>query len=284
LPAVAIALPLLALHLLFNQAVSGDWRHSGYWLHSQGKHRILMGFGVGQGGFPQDIWTASEKTVANVIRMAFYTGGGPLVFAPLAVGFVAGDSRGPLRAAAWIVGVYYVAYFFYAAASITTTGPVYFDALVPVLAGAAAIATTKLHDAVKLRAGFNRLVPALVLGQLVAGFVFFWPPALLELGRAASDSAACDELASRLDPHRPALVFVAPPDTYASWTFWKPMPSPTLDDRVLFAKTGGPATDAAVAASVSPDRSVYFARCVAAPEPKIERYDPASGRVAPLDL
>ncbi len=243
-----------------------------------------MGFGTGPGGFPQDGSSASAKTIANGIRMAFYTGGGPLLFAPLAVAFASGKARGLLRAGAWTAAVYYAAYFVYASASITTTGPVYFDALVPVLAACAAIATVEAHDALRVDPRFGRLVPAFAAANVCAAAVFFWPPAVLEVGRAAKDASACDDLASTLDPARPALVFVAPAERYASWTFWPPMPSPALDDRVLFARThgSGPEGDARIAARFGAGRSIYLAHCVAAPEPRVERYDPGTGASTPV--
>ena len=61
------------------------------------------------------------------------------------------------------------------------------------------------------------------------------------------------------------------------------MPSPTLDDRILFARTKGIETDASVAARFGRGRGIYLAHCVAAPEPRIERYDPAASRVSPAE-
>ena len=276
LPAVAITLPFLVLHPLINTAVSGDWRHSGYWLSAQGHDWTTMGFGTGPGGFPQDGSIAAAKTLANGIRMAFYASGGPLVLAPLVAVFVAGRARRFVHAGAFLVALYFAAYFAYASASITTTGPIYFEALVPVLAACAASAVIDAHDAAKDHAAFVRLVPALVIAQLAAAFVFFWPSALLEVGRAARDSSACDDLAATLDSSRPALVFVVPADVYASWTFWQPMASPTLDDRILFTRAGADARDAQIVGLFGSGRDVYLAHCVAAPEPRIERYAPAA--------
>jgi hypothetical protein len=277
LPAVLIALPFLALHGVLNAAVSGDWRHSGYWLESHETGWTMMGFGRGAGNFPQDPSTASSKTIANAIRMAFYTAGGPLVFlplAPLAAGAITGRPLGILRAGAWVTFVYFGAYLLYASASTPTTGPVYFDALVPVLAGCAAVATIWLHDAVRER--LRRLVPALVLAQIVAAFAIFWPSALLEVGRAARDSAACDDVADGVEPGARALVFVAhpPPGPFRSLTNWPPMPSPLFDDRALFPRIGGPENDRAVVARFGAGRTTYLAHCISEATPRIERYDP----------
>ncbi len=282
-PAVLITLPFVALHPIFNRIVSGDWRHSGYWLYYQANQGLIMlGFGPGMGGFHNDVPIAIAKTLANAVRMAFYTAGSPFVFAPLAVYALVGTDRGALRAAGWMAAVYYGAYLLYASAPIQTTGPVYFDALVPLLAAAAAVGATRLHDAVGAHAQLRRMVPALVVAQMVAAFAIFWPPALTELRTAANDSGACDDLvAATLDPNERALVFVAAGNAHRSWTYWKPMPSPTLDDRVLFANIDGPEADTALAQRYG-DRHVYYSRCVAEPHPRLERFDPHTGRTSPL--
>ena len=282
LPAIAIALPLLSLHALFNHAASGDWRHSGYWLEGQVQRWTMIGFGTGAGGFPQDASTACSKTIANAARMIVYTGGGPLVFAPVALRAVSGERLGVLRGGAWVTLVYYAAYFFYTACSTQLTGPVYFDALVPVLAGGAALAAMQTHDLLAPREAFRRFVPAFALAQIAAALVFFWPSAVLEVGRAAQDSATCDDLASALDPAERALVFVAPGVEFTSLTDWQPMPSPTFDDRILFPRAGGAEKDGALLAAFGAGRKSYLAHCVGEPKPKIERYDPATGRVWPV--
>jgi hypothetical protein len=278
LPAVAIVLPFALLHFAINRAVSGDWRHSGYWLFYQGKGLIMLGFGPGMGGFSNTVPAAVSKTLANIVRMAFYTTGCPFVFAPVAWAIV-GPARGPLRAGGWVALAYYGAYLVYTSAPIQTTGPVYFDALVPVLAGCAALGVVRLHDAVRARESLRTGVPAFVLAQLVGAFAIFWPPALLELKRSADDSAACDDLAAGLDRRERAVVFVAGAGwAHRSWTYWKPMPSPTFDDRILFANMDGVADDTALLARYGPDRTTYLAHCVAEAHPKIERFDPKTGR------
>jgi hypothetical protein len=281
-PAIAIALPFLALHALFNHAVSGDWRHSGYWLQDRVQSWTMLGFGTGAGGFPQDASTACSKTIANAVRLIVYTAGGPLAFAPLAVQALAGKRVGLLAAAGGVTLLYFAAYFFYASASTQTTGPVYFDALVPVLGGAAAIATVQTHDLILDREQLRRMIPALAVAQVGGALLLFWPPALLEVGRAAQDSATCDELARGLDPAERALVFVAPGVQYTSLTDWQPMPSPTFDDRILFPRAGGAEKDGAVLAAFGAGRTTYLAHCVGEPKPKIERYDPATGRLWPI--
>jgi hypothetical protein len=279
LPAVLIALPLLALHPLFNHLVSGSFRHSGYWLQDRVQNWTMLGFGTGAGGFPQDASTACAKTIANGARMLLYTAGGPLVFAPVAILALRGERLGLLRAAGWVTAVYYAAYFFYASASTQTTGPVYFDALVPVLVSAVAVATVRTHDLFAAAEPLRRAVPAFVLAQVVGAFLLFWPPAALEVGRAAQDSSACDDLASGLDASERALVFVAPGIEYRSLTNWQPMASPTFDDRILFPRAGGPEKDRAVFAQFGAGRQSYLAHCVGEPKPRIERYDPATGQV-----
>jgi hypothetical protein len=280
---IAITVPFLAAHLLINKSISGDWRQSGYGLFYQGKGLIMMGFGPGVGGFSNDVPAALSKTIANGARMAFYTAGSPFAFAPLAAWAVGGQSRGLLRAGGWMVFVYFGAYLLYASAPIQTTGPVYFDAIVPVLAGCAALGVAHVHDALGQRASLDRIVPALVVAQMVGAAAIFWPPALGELRREVKDSSACDDLASTLDPKAPAMVFVAGPGpSHRSWTYWKPMPSPTFDDRLLFANVDGVADDTALMAKYGAGRAAYLAHCIAEPSPRIERFDPVTQRASPL--
>jgi hypothetical protein len=58
------------------------------------------------------------------------------------------------------------------------------------------------------------------------------------------------------------------------------MPSPQLDDRVLFPQSRGAAIDADVVAKLGAGRRVYLAHCVGEPVPRIEPYEP-SRAVAP---
>ena len=280
LPAIALAVPFLVLMPLLNQATSGDWRHSGYWLYYQANSGIeTMGFGRGMGGFDNSLPNALSKTIANAVRMTFYTSGGPWVFAPMALAAIAAkQGRGPLRAAGWMTLVYFGAYLVYTAAPIQTTGPIYFDALVPVLAAAAAVGAARVHDAIEDREALRRAVPAFAVAHVVAALAIFWPTAANELRAAAKDSGACDDVARRtLAPHERAIIFVTSGGTHRSWTYWKPMPSPTLDDRILFSNIDGPAADTALVEHYGPGRSVYTSRCIGEPHPTIERFDPKTG-------
>jgi hypothetical protein len=158
---------------------------------------------------------------------------------------------------------------------------VYFDTLVPVLATAIAVGAVEVHDVLARRETLRRLVPALVVAQMAAGVVVFWPPALSEMRRASRDSSACDDVAAQaLSPAERALVFVAKGGPPASFTFWHPMPSPQLDDRVLFPQSHGASTDADVVAEFGAGRRLYLAHCVGEAVPRIAPYEPAKA-VAP---
>ena len=279
-PAAAIAAPFVLAHPFLNAAISGDWRHSGYWLYYRGHDWRGFGFGTGTGGFPHTPAMAAAKTLSNTLRMAFYAFGGPWLWALLPAAFALGAERAPLRAGAAIAALYVAVYFFYASTPIAMTGPVYFEPLMPVVATMTALAAVAVHNRIAMSTGFGAAVPAFAVAHLVAAALVFWPPALLELRREAVDAARCDNLAAGLDPIRPALVFVAPAEARVSWTYWPPMPSPHLDDRVLFARSAGPDIDSRVAAQIGAGRDTYLARCVAAPEPGIDRYDVGAGHDA----
>ncbi len=239
-PGILVALPLLALHPLINHAVSGDWRHSGYWLVNEGHGFTTMGFGKGPFGFPHTPGIAASKTLTVMVRIGFYAMGGPLLFG-LVLGLLLGTGEGKKRlwAPAIPIGLYAAGYFLYAGSSVQTTGPVYYLALMPLLLGWIALLAVHAHD--ELRTALPRLrwaVPALILSQWVAALIVFWPTAWGELAHAGRDAGACDDLARAYKIHN-AIVFVSSnPSSVpaASWTYWPPLPSPTFDDDVLFPR------------------------------------------------
>src|SRR5207237_3037654 len=99
-PAAVIVAPFVLAHPFLNAAISGDWRHSGYWLYYRGHDWRGFGFGTGTGGFPHTPAMAAAKTLSNGLRMAFYAFGGPWLWALLPAGVVLGAEGGPLRAGA----------------------------------------------------------------------------------------------------------------------------------------------------------------------------------------
>jgi hypothetical protein len=283
-PAVLVAAPLLALFPLLNRAQSGSFWHSGYWLFNEGKGWKTMGFGRGPFGQAHTVSMAATKTLAALVRVAFFVTGCPVgwLFACLPL---FGVSRNGARAMAplVVVAVYVLAYFFYAASSINPTGPVYYVALAPVLIAAIATSAVDLHDWLR-QTGKERLIAALLVGQGIAALLIFWPPELLQLARGADDSAKCDALAevAGIDS---GLVFVdiGFKKPAMSWTSRPPFALPPFDAPLLFAPSKGPAEDAKTAAKFAGDRPVYFASCVHEDDPSLLKYDPAHERTAPLE-
>jgi hypothetical protein len=278
LPAVAITLPFLALHPFINHAISGNAWHSGYWLFNEGQGWTTMGFGRGPFGDPHTPTIAAAKTITSTVRSAFYTFGGPLVFVlPVALTLA---PRAPriILAAILVVAVYGVAYFFYAGSPVYTTGPVYYVALVPVLAALVAVSASHVHGKLVALDGYARAVPAFLAAHVLAAILVFCPSALLELSSASADAANCDLAGARVAVNGPAMVFVDIERVpQRSWTGWPPMPSPRFDDHVLFPRTQGPVIDALVFARFGAGRSAYYSTCWHG-SPFVLRYDPATGR------
>ncbi len=281
-PAIALSAPFLLLHLALDTAITGDATHSGYSLWFAEHH--VMSFGFDSPDHVHVPAVAFAKTLATIARLLFYVAGGPFVFAPVVLLLVAEPSPGVFKACAWTLFAYMGAYFFYAAVPIYTTGPVYFDALIPVVAAWVALAAVRLHATLgPLTTGAHRrTVPALFAAQAVAAALVFWPTALGELGVAAADSDACEAVARAVDDGTPMLVFVDSGSKHSSWTFWGPLPSPRLDDRVLFPAESGAAADSAVAARFGSGRATYLAHCVDEPSPSIEHFDPLTGESWPI--
>ena len=286
-PGILIALPLLALHPLLNYFVSGDWRHSGYWLFNEGRGFTTMGFGTGPFGAPHTPEVAASKTLTVMMRIAFYATGSPLLFGLLLVLLLAvHESKKQLWAPAIPIGLYAAGYFFYASSSIQTTGPVYYLALMPLLLGWIAVLAVHLHrELAPAIPRLRRAVPAIIVSQWVAALIVFWPSAWGELALAGRDASACDDLARTHRLHN-AIVFVdrsTGTERAASWTAWQPLPSPTFDDDVLFPRHESAPKDRAVVARYGAGRGVYIGNCVQVRDPWLKRYDPTTGTVTPLD-
>jgi hypothetical protein len=284
-PAVLIAAPFLALHLIINRAQSGSYWHGGYWLFNEGHGWTTMGFGRGPFGTPHTIAIASAKTLSALVRVAFFATGCPigLLAACLPLFGIRGKG-GRGMAPLVVVAIYVIAYFFYAGVSIDTTGPVYYVALAPLLLAAIATNMVDLHDALRDVSRLRRLVPAMLIGQSVAAVIVLWPPELLQLARAADDSARCDALIEVAGVER-GLVFVelGAPKPAMSWTNRAPLALPPFDAPVLFAPSQGPAEDVKTVATFAGDRPIYLAKCVHENDPALLKYDPDRNLVGPLE-
>jgi hypothetical protein len=267
--------------------VTGSPFVSGYDLFNAGHGWKTMGFGEGPFGIERNVSDAAANELAVWGLLTFFVSGSPCVFPLLAHGtFADGSRRRRLVAAALLMCVVYtLAYFFYCGASLTQTGPVYFDALVPVIAGGVGVAAVDLHDAAKKTAAWRRLVPSVLVAQTIAGLIVFWPAQIAELLRLRASAASCEDLVANHHIGK-ALVFVRAdrprPD---SWVAHPPMARPGLSDDVLFVRQRPFADDnARAAAAYARGRPVYLAVCIHAAEPpSLQHYDPATRKTTPIE-
>jgi hypothetical protein len=294
-PAVLVALPLLALHPVINHFAYGHWSRTGYALFNGPRGWKTMGFGVGPFSEPHTWAVAAAKSVAALVRVAFYTTGSPIGFALIALpcfGLVGQAGRGSLRAVAPLlpVGVYAAAYFFYAASSIDPTGPVYYLGLMPILIGWAAMGAVALHDEVRRRTGQGRLVPALICAQALAGAAVFWPAQVAYLIGDVRQASDCEAQLEDAGVKR-GLVFAmagppnkkgVPPEA-TTWHRKPPLPWPPFDEPILYARAMGFKHDAEAVARFAGDRPVYLERCMVSGARSLLRYDPTRGTVSTLD-
>jgi hypothetical protein len=278
-PALIFLAPFLLLHPLLNHAVSGDYRHNGYWLFNEGHGWNTMGFGRGPFGTQHGVRAAAAKMFSILARCGLFLSGNPMLLLLLAAPLfgVRAAKRAWITIPAVIVTVYFVCYFFYASTPIAPTGPVYFVPLVPVFAFWLAASAIALHD----RLGEAR--PWAVGGgmavALLAGLLLFWPSELLEFGRMIDQGNQCTTLAGREGITR-GLVFVRPKLRRSrSWYWWPPLPRPDFSDPVLFPRTRTLEKDAQVVRAYGRDRPAFLAVCGCAQNPGLVPYDPIAGTV-----
>lgn len=288
-PPVLLALPLLALHPVINHFAYGHWSTTGYALFNGPRGWKTMGFGVGPFWEPHTWGVAASKSVAALVRVSFYATGSPLGFALLALPCFGVLGRRAL-APAIPAGIYAALYFFYAASSIDSTGPVYYLGLMPILVGWVAMGAVGLHDLVRDRAENRRLVPAFLAAQAAAAIVVFWPAQVSYLLDDVRQAWDCEALVEESGIKR-GLIFAmsgppngdgVPPEA-TTWHRKPPLPWPPFDAPILYGRAMGFAHDAKAAARFAGDRPVYLERCMVSGARSILRYDPARGTVAALD-
>ena len=240
------AVPLLALHPWLNWLISGDIRHNGYWLFNQGHGWITMGFGRGPFGDLHTPSVAAAKMFPIALRLGFYSTGSPVILLALATPLL-GVARVPkprLVVPLTLALAYFTGYFFYASTCIDTTGPVYYVALVPVIACALASGLVALRDTAPTQ--LTGFIPGAVVCILGVAAVTFWPPELLDFTRAADQAGMCRTVVAK-EGLRRALVFVRRPTReITNWAQSPPFPHPDLRDPVLFARAASLAKDAQV--------------------------------------
>jgi hypothetical protein len=298
-PGLLASLPVIALLPISNHFAYGHWWTTGYAMFN-GTHRWkTLGFGLGPGAELHSIHVAAAKSIAVLVRMAFYSTGCPVGLALVALpAFGLLGRRGRAVAPLVPVAVYSVAYFFYAASSIDPTGPVYYLALTPLLLAWIAMAAMDLHDAVakigreRPPPGFTRLVPALLGAQALAATVVFWPSQIVylygDVTQASSCETAIDDAGVKrglvftvLNPPKGSVLGVQPSMT--TWYRRPPLPWPPFDEPLLYARTLGFERDAQTVQRFAGDRPVYLEKCLMAGEQKVMRYDPSRHTVAKTD-
>ncbi len=299
-PGMLASLPVIALLPISNHFAYGHWWTTGYAMFN-GSHRWkTMGFGLGPGAELHSWPVAAAKSVAVLVRMAFYTTGCPVGFALAVIAAFGLLGRGSRAFAPLVpVGLYAVAYFFYAASSIDPTGPVYYLALTPLLLAWIAMAAMALHDAVVTmgreapRARLSRLLPALLCAQALAAAAIFWPSQVAYLYGDVTQASSCETLLKSLGVER-GLVFVMfnpPKETTpiglpVSTTTWyrrPPLSWPPFEEPILYARILGFDRDAQTVRRFAGDRPVYLEKCLMAGEPRLLRYDPARHTIAKMD-
>lgn len=286
-PAVGLSLPFIVALLLTNRAVTGSPFITGYHLFNDGHGWKTMGFGEGPFGVERTVSDAAANQLSIWALLTYYVSGSPFALLLLGPAAFSGRSRRLhlIGAALFVCAFYTTAYFFYCGASVTQTGPIYYDALMPVLATAIAIAAVDLHEiVVEAKPEWRRLVPALLVAQTIAGLVVLWPSQLAEMFRLRGSAASCEELVASHNIKK-ALVFVrGDRPVHDSWVAHPPLPHPKLDDDVLFVKLRPfQDTNMAVAKAYAKGRPIYLAVCIHTPEQhSLAEYDPATQATKPL--
>lgn len=287
IPAIVVSLPFIVALALANKAVTGSPFVTGYDLFNEKNGWKTMGFGEGPFGIERDVASAAAHGFTVWGLLASFVSGSPFSLLVLLAPVLGGRSRRlrTIAAALLMCAVYTFAYFFYCGASLTQTGPVYFDALMPVIAGAIAVAAVDLHDAVaEAQPEWRRLVPSVLVAQTFAAVVVFWPSQIAELVRLRTSAASCEDLVAS-HGIKSALVFVradrARPD---SWVAHPPMARPQLDDDVLFVRQRPFRDDnERAAAAYARGRPIYLAACVhVSGAPALWQYDPATQQTKPI--
>lgn len=287
LPAVVVAIPFMVILALANRAVTGSPWTTGYALFNGGRGWKTMGFGIGPFGVEHTVSSAAASQLTVWALLTVFLSGSPCAFMLLAPAVLAGRSRrlAVIGAGVCVCALYTLAYFFYCGASITQTGPVYFDALVPVIAGTIAVAAVDLHDlAVAVGDRLRRAIPSVLVAQTLAGLVVFWPSQVVELVRLRNVAASCEDIVAK---HRitKGLVFVRHGGKAVhSWVAHPPLPRPGLDDDVLFVKQHREKEmNVRIAEAHARGRPIYTAVCSHTDTPAILRFDPSTDEAKPVE-
>jgi hypothetical protein len=220
-PLLAGAVALGAVHLA---QTGSPWR-SGY----HAVHGALGVLSAPPGGI-------GASLLGSLLRENFWLFGWPLSLAPIAF---ARPRRARMLLWGWLLAV--LAYrVLVPKVGVSTTGPAYLLEAVPVLAVLAADGLARLTA--RLRRGRDRaaasLVPAAAVGAALTAATVFVPVELASLRKGAAIRGRVYELLAHREVRR-ALVFaneLVVPRAAVTWAHHPPIPSPALDEEILFLR------------------------------------------------
>ncbi len=239
---VLLSIPValaVAVILAVNHAQSGAALVSGYQAF-HGNPAGVRGLLIEVLGV--DLASASASAFAGLFRLNVWLLGWPLSLLPCVLA-----RRNSGTALLWsLVGVEVAYRIVLPKAGVSTTGPVYFHEVVPVLCllagdGIARLASGESGLAPLFRRGPRASVAAGVVAAAIVNVTLFLPARVGDLARAAAGQEVVRELLEDKGAHH-ALVFhrgVVPPWTRLSWAYFPPCNSPGLDDDVLFVRRLG---------------------------------------------
>jgi len=257
--AAAVGLPCVAFQLASYRAISGSIFETPYgvWIARDWPGAHLFGFGRTVWNYQHTVGTALAKTFAAWLRLDGWALGWPISLAGLAL-WLAGSGRD--RATTWLVALialHAFGYFFYAFGAVHDFGSYYHLVPLPALV----VVTARALVASSRRDWLLRIAGA----ASVVGLATFWPIELAHLDAIASRTEAPLVAARESAGDGPILVFHTSmhphPPMLSSWVFFAPLPSPALDEPVLWLRTRDPAVMRRALAQY-PDRRPFVLRWI----------------------
>lgn len=230
---------------------------------TKGSERPIFGFGNLAFGAYHTPYKAFGQMATNVFEIVLWASGTIMT----ALGLVVGAAAPRSRRLEWLwlapPGALVVMYYFFFRTPPIDTGPTYFLDVLPFLAiflarvlAGAPLAVARLRGrslAPAERTGAARasvLIPALAV---LTAFGSFWPAHVHGAARSAESVAAPHRAIAAAGVHH-AVVFWRNPPTRRSDVTQPPMPSPDLDDDILFVRDR---RDSDEIAAAFPDRALY---------------------------
>ncbi len=226
IPVALFAIATAAFMLFVNYAQTGDVLKSGYHaFHSKG-----LGISHSRDGL------VSMSVAAALLRQNFWLFGWPISL--LFVWFMKRNQYFLLILG--LIGAEYAYRIIAPKTVVATTGPIYVTEIVPLLALATASGILELKN--KLEAhGFPRAKQALIsitVASTLVSLFCFWPVHIKNIRAGATQWTAPLRALEDAGVDR-ALVFsdrMVLPKSGASWAYYPPPPSPSLDDDIIFVR------------------------------------------------